>query len=509
MNLFRNFLSANETLIKMLLKHLVTLLLCAVGAAVQAADYAGPLGSNPDPHVTYYGGFYYYTGTARPEEGSIVMLHRAKTLQEIKYSPTQTVWSEQQSVAVGGPCCYYWAPELHRIDNKWYIYFSAVQRAGQEEIKWHRNYVIENTNSDPFVGTWTYKGQLKDSQNDFWAIDATILQLRGTNYILYSGHADNDHSLQRIYISKLENPWTQVPGRTMITEPQYSFETNGNVNEGPEILMKNGKVFMVYSANGCWTNQYNLGMLWMNEGDDPMNAASWRKLNYPVFGANPAVGAYSPGHNSFFKSPDGTQDWIAYHAAATANEGCEINRFFNAKLVNWKSDGFPDFGAPVANGHLLPGPSGEPGLSTGAVLANGVYEVVNVVSGRSLDVPSCRGESGLKLQQWDVYHNDCQKFVFHNVGEDYYSISAVGGGMLLTIKDCKNDPATDVWLYKPTGQDCQKWRIVSHGNNEYSFISKSANMAFDLRSGNQANGADYIVWTTTFEWPQKFRLTRV
>ncbi|TMW59962.1 hypothetical protein Poli38472_000004 [Pythium oligandrum] len=131
------------------------------------------------------------------------MLHRAKTLQELKYSSTQVIWSEKQSVAVGGPCCLYWAPELHRIDNKWYMYFSAVHKGDQEETKMHRNYVIENTNLDPFAGTWKYKGQLKDPKNDFWAIDATILQLRGTNYVLYSDHADNNHILQRIYISKL------------------------------------------------------------------------------------------------------------------------------------------------------------------------------------------------------------------------------------------------------------------------------------------------------------------
>ncbi|TMW68815.1 hypothetical protein Poli38472_006283 [Pythium oligandrum] len=72
-----------------MLKQLFFLFALAVGLAVQAAEYAGPLGSNPDPHVTYYGGYYYYTGTARPEEGNVVVLHRAKTLQEVKFSPSQ------------------------------------------------------------------------------------------------------------------------------------------------------------------------------------------------------------------------------------------------------------------------------------------------------------------------------------------------------------------------------------------------------------------------------------
>ncbi|TMW68816.1 hypothetical protein Poli38472_006284 [Pythium oligandrum] len=382
----------------------------------------------------------------------------------------------------------FWAPELHRLDNKWYIYFSAVQKPDQAENVWHSVYVLENANEVPYVGTWTYKGQLKDTQNDHWAIDATIFQLRGTNYVWYSGHADNAQTgVQRIYISKLQSPWTPVPGRTMIAQPQYSYELNGNINEGPEILIKNGKVFLVYSANGCWTNDYKLDLLWMNEGDDPMNAASWHKLDHPVFEGSGAVQAFSPGHNSFFKSPDGTQDWLGYHAAATNTEGCGINRFFNAKVITWNPDGFPNLGGPLSSGRLLAGPSGEPGLPGGAVLANGVYEIV---------------------LQWDVLKNDC-KFGFQNVGGNYYAISALSGGMMLTTKDCKNDPTTEVWLYKPTGQDCQKWLVVSHVNGEYGFTSKSANLAFDLRAGNKANGADYIVWTATYEWPQKFPLTKV
>ncbi|TMW68778.1 hypothetical protein Poli38472_006246 [Pythium oligandrum] len=277
----------------------------------------------------------------------------------------------------------------------------------------------------------------------------------------------------------------------MIAEPKYSFEQNGKINDGPEILIKNGKVFMSYSANGCWTNDYKLGLLWMNEEDDPMNAASWQKVDHAVFVGNGAVQAYNPGHNSFFKSPDGKEDWLAYHAAATGHEKCGINRFFNAKLITYNEDGFPNFGGPVSSGHLLPGPSGEPDLPTGDVLKNGVYK------------------SGLKVQQWSALDNNCQKFIFHNVGDNYYTISAVSGGMLLTTKDCKKDPTTGVWFFKPTGQDCQKWRIVSHGDDEYSFISKSANLAFDLRAGNNANGADFNVWNTTYEWTQKFHLTKV
>ena len=45
-----------------------------------------------------------------------------------------------------------------------------------------------------------------------------------------------------------------------------------------------------------------------------MDPASWHKSPTPVFWLSPASHAYGPGHNSFFQSPDGKEDWILYHA---------------------------------------------------------------------------------------------------------------------------------------------------------------------------------------------------
>jgi GH43 family beta-xylosidase len=86
------------------------------------------------------------------------------------------------------------------------------------------------------------------------------------------------------------------------------------VNEGPEILTHGDKMFLVYSASGCWTEYYALGMLTTSIDSNLLDAASWKKSTQPVFQSSPAAHAYGTGHNSFFKSPDGKEDWILYHA---------------------------------------------------------------------------------------------------------------------------------------------------------------------------------------------------
>ena len=86
-----------------------------------------------------------------------------------------------------------------------------------------------------------------------------------------------------------------------------------NVNEGPVALQHDDQTFIIYSASYCATADYKLGMLTYT-GGDPLAAASWVKDPEPVFQRSDANGVYGPGHNGFFKSPDGTEDWIVYHA---------------------------------------------------------------------------------------------------------------------------------------------------------------------------------------------------
>jgi GH43 family beta-xylosidase len=66
---------------------------------------------------------------------------------------------------------------------------------------------------------------------------------------------------------------------------------------------------------------------------------------------------YAPGHNSFFKSPDGTEDWIIYHANSKSGEGCGRKRSPRTQKFSWNKDGSPNFGVPVKENEILSIPS--------------------------------------------------------------------------------------------------------------------------------------------------------
>ena len=330
---------------------------CAL-AAPQGTFKNPLLPSGADPWVIYDNGFYYYMNST----GVNLTIWKTRNVADLATAERHVVWTPP---ATGPYSREIWAPELHRIQGTWYIYFAAD--AGDNDT--HRIWVVSNPSSDPTQGTWEFKGKVADPA-DKWAIDASVFENAGKLYLIWSGWEGDTNGSQSIYIAQLKNPWTVDGKRVKLSTPEYPWEKVGDldpanhiidmphvdVNEGPEILQHGDRIFLVYSASGCWTNYYELGMLAASAKSDLMKPSSWKKSDHAVFRQNPEAQAFGTGHNSFFKSTDGKQDWILYHANAKANEGCGELRAPRAQPFTWNTDGTPDFGKPLPLDQPIPRP---------------------------------------------------------------------------------------------------------------------------------------------------------
>ena len=308
------------------------------------------LASGPDPWVTQKDNFYYYTQTF----GNRVAILKTAKMSELSTAQVVTVWTPP---ATGLYSKNIWAPEMIFLQGKWYIYVAADDGTNAN----HRIYVLENASSDPLAGSWEFKGKIADP-TDKWAIDGDVFQYNGQLYMLWSGWPGDVNVEQDIYIAKLKNPWTIDGNRVLLSSPTLAWEKMGAppaVNEGPEGIVHNGKVFITYSASGCWTDDYSLGLLRLKDGGDPMNASDWTKSSTPIFIKNAGNGAYAPGHNGFFTSKDGTEYWIIYHANSSAGLGCGDARSPRMQKFTWNADGSPNFGEPVKINTKIKKPSGE------------------------------------------------------------------------------------------------------------------------------------------------------
>lgn len=329
-----------------------TIVVSSAGAQAQSATFTNPLNSSgADPWMTYYQGNYYLMTT--PYTGPITM-RRAATIAGLKNAAAVPVYND---FPVGRNRSV-WAPEFHFLNGpngwRWYIYYSA----GNGNIESQRVHVAESAGTDP-MGPYTYKGMVFGA-NDWWGIDGSVVTIGGRLYFLWSGvpaqWTGND---PRIYMVAMSNPWTVTGARTQISTPQFDWETQGApMNEGPVALQHGGDTFITYSASACQGPDYKLGLLELT-GTNPLSASAWTKRPEPVFERNDAAGVYGPGHNGFFTSPDGTENWIVYHANTSPSQGCGGTRTTRIQEFTWNADGTPNFGKPVSVGTVLPVPSGE------------------------------------------------------------------------------------------------------------------------------------------------------
>ena len=330
-------------------RYLLSLL---VGCAYASSTFTNPLlPAGPDPWVTFDNGFYYYTNTT----GSNITLWKTRDITDLAHAEKKVVFTPPPT----GPYSHQlWAPELHKVKGTWYIYFTAD--AGTNES--HRLWVLKDNATDPFSNDWKILGPVKGVQKH-WSIDPTVFEDRGKYYIVWSGWAGDVDGEQDLYIGRLKTPDAIKGKRVLISKPQLPWELYGGkvkVNEGPEMLEHDSKLFLVYSASGCWTDHYALGMLMASANSNLLKPSSWRKVDHPVLSSSAAAHAFGTGHNTFFKSPDGTQDSILYHANPEPEEGCGGHRSPRAQPFTWGADGMPEFGPPVPLNEPMPKPSGTP-----------------------------------------------------------------------------------------------------------------------------------------------------
>ena len=123
-------------------------------------------------------------------------------------------------------------------------------------------------------------------------------------------------------------------------------------------LRRHGKLFLTYSACDTGKPDYKIGMLIADERADVMNPSSWVQHPEPVFERNDPAGVFGPGHHGFFQSPDGTEDWIVYHAK-TSSSYTYAGRTTRVQKFRWNPDGTPEFGKPLSLETMLREPSNQ------------------------------------------------------------------------------------------------------------------------------------------------------
>ncbi|MFI5897965.1 family 43 glycosylhydrolase [Actinoplanes sp. NPDC051513] len=324
----------------------------ASGPRTDAEIYGVPttqplVSQRADPFITpRTNGMYYFTGSV-PEYDRIAV-RGATTLGGLTGASETVIWRRPASGKMAG---HIWAPELHRVDGRWYAYFAA---GDSDDVFRIRTYILESPLADPLDPSgWTLRGQLLTEWDGF-TLDSTTFTHRGRRYLVWAQSEPEIAVNTSLYIARMATPWSPATKPTRITTPTKSWEIQGyRVNEGPAVLIRNGRVFLTFSASAT-DARYCMGLLTASADADLLDRASWVKTPDPIFVTDDATKRYGPGHNSFTVAEDGVTDVLVFHARdyrdITGDPLYDPNRHTRVQKLYWHPDGTPLFGVPVGDG---------------------------------------------------------------------------------------------------------------------------------------------------------------
>ena len=299
-----------------------------------------------DPFIRKHDdGFYYFTASVPAYNG--IELRRARTIAGLRDARPKMVWLKPDS----GPYSdLIWAPEIHFNHGAWQVYFAAApSREIKHDLFQHRMYAIATDAANPLEGQWSAPVRI-DTGIDSFCLDATTFTRGGELYYLWAQKDPAIRGNSNLYIAAMDTPTVLASKPALLSKPELEWETRGFwVNEGPAVVRHGGKLFISYSASATDEN-YCVGLLWADEDADLLDPESWTKSDQPVFRSCFEHGIYGPGHNSFTKSEDGTDDILVYHARTyteiVGDPLWDPNRHTFVKTLRWDASGMPLFGKP-------------------------------------------------------------------------------------------------------------------------------------------------------------------
>ena len=344
----------------------------------------GLVTGSADPSITYSGGQYYATYTTWDH----IEIRSAPSIALLSIATPTVVLPSGGTPLPPDQSAHIWAPELHLLTDPqdgqqhWYLYYTA-ESPGSQFYTGHRIFVLRSEGDTP-LGPYAATGTMLDTKTPSLTIDPTVYQATdGRQYLFFSAYPSSSSTgTEDLYVQALKNPTTTEGDPVLISAPTYDWERRGivpggGINEGPSVLVNGNTLNVVYSGGTYFLPVgYSLGVLSVPTDANLLDPQTWvnAKQPTPLLTSSPVTGVWSPGHNSFYISPDGTQTWIAYHAYSGPLQGLPAllsilgfpspeYRTTRIQQVSWTSSGTPVLGVPGAVTVPAPSPAGDPGLT--------------------------------------------------------------------------------------------------------------------------------------------------
>ena len=262
-----------------------------------------------DPYIRFENGYYYFFATGQAQDNRYIPIYRSKNLSNWQFVRGAVSNGKKEDWNYK----HFWAPEVIRIKNKFYLYYTASPEISPANSGNRVGVAVADKIEGPYknIGVVIPNGSIDGHP---------VFDKDGIMYIFYTLEWQNIKGFKagQIYVDKMISP-------TTVADDPKPLITHHNWQEGPFILQRDNTYFLTYSC-GAWSDStYHLRYAKSNSITGPYTeqADTIIKSNAMVKG---------PGHHSIFKDQN-NGDWIVYHGWDTAFKA----RYPRIDLIKYKN----------------------------------------------------------------------------------------------------------------------------------------------------------------------------
>jgi beta-N-acetylglucosaminidase len=149
-----------------------------------------------------------------------------------------------------------------------------------------------------------------------------------------------------------------------------------------------------------------------------------------------------------------------------------------------------------------------------AASIDGVYTIASTLpTSRLFDIICGSTSNGAALQMYAANHTPAQRFRIKPVSGEpgYYTVVNVNSGKALDVPGANARGGATIQQYAPNGTDAQKWAFASTraADGSYYIVSKlNPQLCLDVTNGSTANGARVQLYTANKTAAQRFVLQK-
>lgn len=138
------------------------------------------------------------------------------------------------------------------------------------------------------------------------------------------------------------------------------------------------------------------------------------------------------------------------------------------------------------------------------------YAIINVHSGRAIDVTDWSTADGAPLQQWGYgTPQDNRHFQFVSSGDGWYRLRNVHSGKVVDVWGWSTADGAEIRQHTDLDGANQQFRLAGADNDNVRFINRHSGKAVEVWEWSTANGARLSQFTDHGGANQTWRLVRV